>query len=150
MSRLKSLPGLIVSLSLLVFAPASQAKDMVSVDRAEVNMRSGASTRHSILWSLGKGYPLEVTHRQGNWLKVRDFENDTGWIYRPVVAKTPHVIVKASVANLRSAPSTGSRILGKAGYGDVLRTVEHRSKWIKVQRESGVKGWISRALVWGW
>lgn len=150
MFRLKSLPGLVVSLSLLVFAQASQAKDMVSVNRAEANMRSGASSKHSVLWALSKGYPLEVTSRKGNWLKVRDFENDTGWVYRPSVAKKPHVIVKAGVANVRSAPSTSSRILGKAERGEVLRTVEHRSQWVKVQRESGVKGWISRGLVWGW
>jgi SH3-like domain-containing protein len=150
MFRLKSLPGLVVSLSLLVFAQASQAKDMVSVNRAEANMRSGASNKHSVLWALSKGYPLEVTSRKGNWLKVRDFENDTGWVYRPSVAKKPHVIVKAGVANVRSAPSTSSRILGKAERGEVLRTVEHRNQWVRVQRESGVKGWISRGLVWGW
>jgi SH3-like domain-containing protein len=150
MFRLKSLPGLVVSLSLLVFAQASQAKDMVSVNRAEANMRSGASSKYSVLWELGKGYPLEVTSRKGNWLKVRDFENDTGWVYRPSVAKKPHVIVKAGVVNVRSAPSTSSRILGKAERGEVLRTVEHRNQWVKVQRESGVKGWISRGLVWGW
>jgi len=150
MFRLKSLPGLVVCLSLLVFAQASQAKDMVSVNRAEANMRSGASNKHSVLWALSKGYPLEVTSRKGNWLKVRDFENDTGWVYRPSVAKKPHVIVKAGVANVRSAPSTSSRILGKAERGEVLRTVEHRNQWVRVQRESGVKGWISRGLVWGW
>lgn len=150
MFRLKSLPGLVVSLSLLVFVQASQAKDMVSVNRAEANMRSGASNKHSVLWALSKGYPLEVTSRKGNWLKVRDFENDTGWVYRPSVAKKPHVIVKAGVANVRSAPSTSSRILGKAERGEVLRTVEHRNQWVRVQRESGVKGWISRGLVWGW
>ncbi|OGA99531.1 MAG: peptide-binding protein [Burkholderiales bacterium RIFCSPHIGHO2_12_FULL_61_11] len=150
MSRLKSLPGLFVALTLLVFAQAAQAKDMVSVDRPEINMRSGASTQHSILWALSKGYPLEVTRRKGNWLKVRDFENDAGWVYRPVVGKTPHVIVKGRVVNVRSAPSTSSRVLGKAEYGEVLRTVEHRNKWVKVQREGGMKGWVSRGLVWGW
>lgn len=150
MFRLKSLPGLVVSLSLLVFAQASQAKDMVSVNRAEANMRSGASNKYSVLWALSRGYPLEVTSRKGNWLKVRDFENDTGWVYRPSVARKPHVIVKAAVANVRSAPSTSSRILGKAERGEVLRTMEHRNQWVRVQRESGVKGWISRGLVWGW
>ncbi|MBK5207820.1 MAG: SH3 domain-containing protein [Polaromonas sp.] len=150
MSRLKSLPGLFVALTLLVFAHAVQAKDMVSVNRPEVNMRSGASTQHSILWALSKGYPLEVTGRKGKWLKVRDFENDTGWVYRPVVGKTPHVIVKAGIVNVRSAPSTRSRILAKAEFGEVLRTLEHRNDWVKVQREGGLKGWISRRLVWGW
>lgn len=150
MSRLKSLPGLLAALSLVVFTQTVQAKEMVSVDRAEVNMRSGSSTKHPILWALSKGYPLEVTRRQGNWLKVRDFENDSGWVYRPMVGKKAHVIVKGGVVNVRSAPSTGSRILGKAEYGELLRTLEHRNQWVKVQRDGGMKGWVSRALVWGW
>ena len=147
---LKSLPGFIVSLSLLAFAQAALAKEMVSVNTAQANMRSGASNKHSVLWALSKGYPLEVTQRSGNWLEVRDFENDTGWVYRSSVGKNPFVIVKAGVANVRGAPSTNSRILGKAEYGEVLGTLEQRSNWVKVRRDSGMKGWISRALVWGW
>ena len=150
MSRLKSLSGLLAAVALVVFAAGAQAKEMVSVDRAEVNMRSGSSTKHPILWALSKGYPLEVTSRKGNWLKVRDFENDSGWIYRPMVGKKAHVIVKSRVVNVRSAPSTGSRILGKAEYGELMRTLEHRSQWVKVQRDGGTKGWVSRGLVWGW
>ncbi len=99
---------------------------MVSVDRPEVNMRSGASTRHSIVWALSKGYPLEVTRRKGNWLKVRDFENDAGWVYRPVVEKTPRVIVKTGIVSVRSAPSTPSRILAKAEYAAYIAEPEDR------------------------
>ena len=150
MSRLKSLSGVLAALSLVVFAAGVHAKEMVSVDRAVVNMRSGSSTKHPVLWALSKGYPLEVTRRQGNWLQVRDFENDKGWVYRPLVGKKAHVIVKGSVVNVRSAPSTNSRILGKAEYGEVLRTLESKSQWVKVQRDGGTKGWISRRLVWGW
>lgn len=150
MSRLKSLSGLLAAVALVVFAAGAQAKEMVSVDRAEVNMRSGSSTKHPILWALSKGYPLEVTSRQGNWLKVRDFENDSGWVYRPMVGKKAHVIVKSRVVNVRSAPSTGSRVLGKAEYGELMRTLENRSQWVKVQRDGGMKGWVSRGLVWGW
>lgn len=120
------------------------------MNRAVVNMRSGASTHHSVTWALNKGYPLEVTGRKGKWLKVRDFENDTGWVYRPMVAKTPHVIVKSPVANIRSSPTTRSRILDKAEYGQVLRTLEHRSDWVRIQRKNGLKGWISSRLLWGW
>lgn len=150
MFSLKYLITLSVASISLVFAPASQARDMVSVAKSEINMRTGASTRHSVVWALSKGYPLEVTARKGKWLKVRDFEKDTGWVYRPLVNKTPHVIVNAGIVNVRSAPSTRSRILGKAPYGEVLRTLEHRNNWVKVQRDSGLKGWISRRLVWGW
>ncbi|MFY3383547.1 SH3 domain-containing protein [Paracidovorax sp. MALMAid1276] len=146
----RPLRGLLVALALAAGAASTAAREMVSVARPEINMRAGAGTRHQTLWSLSQGFPLEVTGRSGKWLKVRDFENDTGWVYRPLVSKTPHHIVKTRVANIRSAPTTRSRVLGKAERGEVLRTLERRSGWVKVQQPGGVRGWISRPLLWGW
>jgi uncharacterized protein YgiM (DUF1202 family) len=151
MTRLKRFPLLFLSLLLPLFAlQAAQAREMVSVNRAEINMRGGAGTQHEALWALNRGYPLEVTGRKGGWLKVRDFENDSGWVYRPLVGKKPHHVVKARVANIRSGPTTSSRIIGKVQEGDVLRTVERRDRWVKVQQEGGLKGWVARRLLWGW
>lgn len=150
MFRIKNLFEPILILTLLATPFALQAREMVSVNRAVVNMRSAASTHHSVTWTLSRGYPLEVTGHKGKWLRVRDFENDTGWVYRPMVTKTPHMIVKSPVANIRSAPTTRSRIIGKAEYGQVLRTLEHRPDWVRIQRKNGLKGWISSRLIWGW
>lgn len=150
MFKLKSVTGFFIAAILATLAGVGQARDMVSVDRPQVNLRSGAGTEHDALWVLSQGYPLEVTGRKGQWLKVRDFERDTGWIYRPLVSKKSTVIVKSRVANVRRTPSTRSPILGKAQYGDVLRRLEHRQGWIKVERNDGLKGWIARKLLWGW
>ncbi len=140
----------LAAVSFFVFTQAASAQNMVSVDRNTVNLRTSASTQSTILFELGQGYPLEVISRKGRWLQVRDFENDKGWVYRPMVGKKAHLVVKANVANVRSAPSTNSRILGKVEYGELLRTLEHRNKWVRVERESGSKGWVSRGLLWGW
>lgn len=123
---------------------------MVSVAKEEVNLRAGAGTQHDALWVLAKGYPLQVTARKGQWLKVRDFENDTGWIFRPLVNQKPHHIVKGAVVNLRSGPSIRSSIVGKATQGEVLRTLERRPQWVKVQQDGGLRGWVASRLLWGW
>jgi SH3-like domain-containing protein len=126
------------------------AQTMVSVNRPEVNLRSGAGTQHEVLWVVSRGYPLQVLSREGQWLKVRDFENDTAWVWRPLTDLTPHHVVKVKTANIRSEPSTRSRILGQAEYGQVLRTLEKRPGWARVRHESGLTGWVSRNLLWGW
>jgi SH3-like domain-containing protein len=137
-------------LAAATFALPAAAQTMVSISRPEVNLRAGAGTQHEALWVVSRGYPLQVTARQGQWLKVKDFENDTAWVYRPLTASTPHHVVKVRTANVRSAPSTRSRIVGKAEYGQVLRTLEKRPDWVRVRHDSGLTGWVSRNLLWGW
>lgn len=146
----RTLPAIALALFTFLLTPAAQATEMVSIDRAEVNMRTGAGTGHEVIWVLARGYPLQVLGRQGKWLKVRDFENDVGWVYRTLTARKPHMVVKSKVANIRSAPTTRSRIVGKAEYGEVLRTLENRSGWTKIRNETGLVGWVSRTLLWGW
>ena len=150
MSRMIALPACVASLVFLLTAPMVNAREMVSVDRPKINMREGAGKEFDAVWSLEKGYPLQVTGRRGNWLKVRDFENDRGWVYRPLVDKTPHYVVKAAVANIRRAPSGSARIVGRAEKGEVLRTLGHRNGWVQVAPESGANGWVARRLLWGW
>jgi SH3-like domain-containing protein len=126
------------------------AQQMVSVRGETVNMRQGPSTGTEVLWELGRGYPLRVIARKGDWLHVRDFEGDQGWVSRPLTSRTPHHIVKSKVANVRSGPGTQYRIVGKVEYGTVLRTEQTTAQWVKVRREGGQRGWISRSLLWGW
>lgn len=130
-------------------APA-HAIELVSVDRSEINMRTGPGTNHESLWLLSRGYPLIVLERKGNWLQVKDFEDDKGWVYRPLTAKKPHFVVKVKVANIRKGPGTQARIVGTANYGDVLRTLAHEGGWAKVRNADGLVGWVARRLLWGW
>ena len=71
-------------------------------------------------------------------------------IHQPLTSHTPHHIVKVKVANMRSEPSTGSRIVAKLAYGDVLKTLKRSGAWVKLQREGGLRGWVARGLLWGW
>jgi len=128
----------------------ASAQDMVSVKGSTLNMREGPGTNTSVLWELKRGYPLQVTKRQGTWLQVRDFEGDSGWVARSLTGNAPHHVVKSKVANVRSGPGTQHRIVGKAEYGELLRTREKRAGWVRVEREEGVSGWIAKQLLWGW
>jgi uncharacterized protein YgiM (DUF1202 family) len=141
---------LLLALCLSTGAASISAKEMVSVNRDEINMRKGAGTGHEVVWKLRRGYPLQVTGRQGRWLRVRDFENDRGWVYRPLTGKSAHHVVTVRVANIRRGPGTQHRIIGKAERAEVLRTLERRAQWVKVRQADGPVGWVARRLLWGW
>jgi SH3-like domain-containing protein len=145
-------PAWVLGLLLCLLAPlaAAAAPRMVSAAVDELSLRTGPGTRYEALWTVVKGYPLKVLSKRGNWLKVSDFENDKAWVYAPMTGKTAHHVVKAQRANLRRSPTTGSAIVAKLQYGDVLRTLERRGSWLKVRLASGATGWIAKRLVWGW
>lgn len=133
----------------LLMASAVHA-EMVSINRAKVNMRSGPGKNYSILWELGSGFPLRVRETKGNWIKVSDFEGDAGWVYKKLVSKKPHLIVKKKDVNIRSGPGEKYKIIGKANYGVVLRTLKRGKGWVKIKHENGLTGWVQRSLLWGW
>ena len=144
--------GVLILVSLMAVAARAE---MVSIAGIKVNMRSGPGIKHDVLWELGKGYPLQVVDRQGNWLKVTDFEDDTGWVYRKLTVRSAHMIVKVykdkkRKINIRTGPGTNYKIVGQAYYGVVFKTLKRGRDWVKVQHENGLTGWVKRNHLWGW
>lgn len=129
--------------------PPVQAR-MVSIKGVNVNMRSGPGKNFEVVWELGHGYPLEVIESKGQWVRVRDADNDTGWVKQRLLANVAHVVVKKPMINIRSGPSRKHRVLGQAKDGVVFKTMGKRKGWIKVRHENGLVGWVARELVWGW
>lgn len=127
---------------------------MVSINGNEINMRSGPGQNYKVLWKLGSGFPLQILKTSGNWLRVQDFEGSVGWVYKGVTTKTGHMIVDVNKKskkriNVRSGAGTNHRIVAKAYYGVVFKTLQQKNGWVEVEHEKGVKGWVKRSLLWG-
>ena len=155
--RLRGIIRILLLLMFMTWSVCGQAAGMtmVSVSGEKVNLRKGPSTSDPIIWELGKGFPLKVVGSKGRWYKVSDFENDVGWIYKNLVSRKPHLIVKVNKnskdqINIRSGPGTAYQVVGKAQYGVVFETLQRKSGWVKVRHETGFTGWIKRSLLWGW
>lgn len=141
-------------LLLFLFSAHIVMAEILSVKGDNVNLRAEPNTSSNVKWEYGKGFPLKIVQKKGDWLKVSDFEKDTGWIHRSMLTKTPHVIVNVNKnstrnINIRSGPSSSSAIVGKAYYGVVFEKLEVKSGWIKVRHETGLIGWVKGTLLWG-
>lgn len=122
---------------------------VVSVSKDGVNVRTGPGTNFPVYMELFQGYPLKVMETKGKWLKVTDFENDSGWIYSPLVTPGTTVIVNAKKSiNMRSKPNTSSQIIATVDRGVVLTKLSTQGKWIKVKHSQGTTGWIYKPLLW--
>jgi SH3-like domain-containing protein len=148
-----SLPGLALTLMLLC-QPAEGLATMLAVRGEKVNLRSGPGTAYSVKWIYGAGFPVKVLKEKGEWLQVIDFEQDTGWIHRSLLAEVSHVIVTAhrssdSKINIRSGPGSGFDVVAKAYYGVVFESLGKSAKWVSIRHESGIDGWVQEDLVWG-
>ena len=127
----------------------SLAAEVVSVKKDNVNVRSGPGTEFPVTMELFKGYPLKVQEKKGDWLKIKDFENDSGWIYSSLVNPGSTVIVNGKKSiNMRAQPNTTASIVAVVDRGVVLTKLSTQEKWVKVKHSQGITGWIYGPLLW--
>jgi SH3-like domain-containing protein len=138
---------IVITLSLLSAPPLWAERLALAVNKA--NVRSGPGTsKYEVIWEIEKYHPIQVVQRQGDWIFFKDFEGDEGWINKRLVDKTPTVITRKDMVNIRSGPGMDSAISFKAEKGVPLRVIERKGEWIRIQSAYGDKGWIHRKLVW--
>jgi SH3-like domain-containing protein len=155
-STRKDLPSiwlLLVFLILFTFRDNAYG-EFLSVQGDKITLLSSPDQKSKPLWEYGNGFPLQIIKKQGDWLMVKDFEDDSGWILRSRLQKSKQVIVKANkdkdkTINIRSGPSTSSPIVGNAFYGVVLSVLERNGFWVQIRHESGLSGWVKADLLWG-
>ena len=120
---------------------------VVKVKRA--NVRSGPGTNHDVVFVYRKNSPLKVIEEKGTWVKVEDFEKDTGWISKKILSrKAKGAIVKVSNANVRKGPSLKDPVVFIAGYGVAFKVTDTKGDWYKIQHEDGDTGWVNAKLVY--
>ncbi len=139
---------LIVIVLTAVMAPPLWAERLaLAVEKA--NVRSGPGTKkYEVLWEIERYHPIQVVQRQGDWIFFKDFEGDEGWIHKRLVDKTPTVITRKDMVNIRSGPGTDADISFRAERGVPLKVMERKGNWIRIQSAFGDKGWIHSKLVW--
>ena len=82
---------LVLFFSILFFISRSFANESInflSLKNNEVNLRQGPSFEYPIKFIYKKKYlPIEVLDESETWRKIRDFENNSGWIHTSQLSK---------------------------------------------------------------
>jgi len=126
---------------------ASEAKSLVEVKAAALNVRTGPGTGHNIMHMVPKGTHTTFMARQGEWLKVKLPWGTVGWIFGGKEHAASHPIKEtlqttAPSLNVRTGPGTKHAILGQLSLGTKVSVLETREGWHRIVLKSGKGGWI--------
>ncbi|MDD5923526.1 MAG: SH3 domain-containing protein [Clostridia bacterium] len=123
----------------------------VKTSGGSLNMRSVASTSGSVVLKIPNGTLLSVTSISNGFGKTT-YNSCTGWVSMSYLEKytvpasasntTYTVTTSSGSLNLRSAPSTSSRILSSVPNGTKVNVIEISNGFAKVIYKSYV-GWLS-------
>ena len=81
----------VLFIAFLFFIPKTFANENVNfltLKNNEVNLRQGPSFEYPIKLIYKKKYlPVKILDKSETWIKIRDFENNSGWIHVSQLSK---------------------------------------------------------------
>ena len=115
----------------------------------KVNLRQGPSFEYPIkLFYKKKFLPVLVQEKFENFRKIRDHENNTGWIHVSQLSKKKAAIVIDGEAYIFSSNTIFSKPLAISKNGKLLLIKKCKKDWCKISSEN-IKGWIKKESLWG-
>ena len=115
----------------------------------EVNLRQGPSFDYPIkLFYKKKFLPVLVQEKFENFRKIRDHENNTGWIHVSQLSKKKAAIVIDDEAYIFSSNTIYSKPLAISKRGKLLLIKKCKENWCKITNKN-FKGWIKKESLWG-
>ena len=136
--------------------PEQSASGYGKVTASTLNVRSGPSTKNSVISKLSKNTTVELISSSNGWYKVKLSNGKTGWVSGQYITKTSspstskpeqstsgYGKVTASTLNVRSGPSTKNSIISKLYKNDTVKLVSSSNGWYKVELSNKKTGWVS-------
>ena len=143
---------LVLLFSILCFLPksfANESKKFLSLKNNEVNLRQGPSFEYPIKFIYKKKYlPVEILDKSETWRKIKDFENNSGWIHASQLSKKKSAICKKNNSVLYKKPTIFSKPIAKLEIGRLVLIKKCKLKWCKIS-SGNFSGWIYKNSLWG-
>tara|TARA_Y100000590_G_scaffold323286_1_gene366169 strand:+ start:1188 stop:1661 length:474 start_codon:yes stop_codon:yes gene_type:complete len=143
---------LFLSFIILIFTSkllANESLSFLSLKNNKVNLRQGPSFEYPIKLIYKKKYlPVSILDKSENWRKIKDFENNSGWIHVSQLSKKKSAINKKSNSILYKKPTIYSKPIARLEIGRLVLVNKCKSEWCKIN-SGGFSGWINKNSLWG-
>ena len=115
----------------------------------KVNLRQGPSFDYPIkLFYKKKFLPVIIQDKFENFRKIRDHENNTGWVHISQLSKKKAAITINDDLLIFNKPSIYSKPLAVIKKGRLCKIQKCKKEWCKIKVEN-FKGWIKKDGLWG-
>ena len=127
----------------------SNEEYFLTLRNEKVNLRQGPSFDYPVkIFYKKKFLPVLVQDRSENFRKVRDHENNTGWIHISQLSKKKAAIVIDDELILFNSPTIYSNPLAILKKGRLVKVKKCKNDWCKVMT-GDFKGWVKKESLWG-
>ena len=115
----------------------------------EVNLRQGPSSKYPIkIFYKKKFLPVLIQDQSDNYRKIRDHENNTGWIHISQLSKKKAAIVIDEELIMFKNPTLYSKPIAILKKGRLTKIIKCKDEWCKAKSDV-YKGWLKKDGLWG-
>jgi SH3-like domain-containing protein len=115
----------------------------------KVNLRQGPSTDYPIkIFYKKKFLPVLIQESSYNFRKIRDHENNSGWIHISQLSKKRAAIVTDDDLLMFERATIYSNPVAILKKGRLVKINKCKEGWCKVKSDK-FKGWIKNESLWG-
>ena len=128
---------------------SNESKNFLSLKNNEVNLRQGPSFEYPIKLIYKKKYlPVIILDKSETWRKIKDFNNNSGWIHISQLSKRKSALNFENNSILYKKPTIYSKPIAKLEIGRLVLIKKCNLKWCKIT-SGNFDGWIKKNYLWG-
>jgi SH3-like domain-containing protein len=131
------------------FVNADDNFKYLSLRNDKVNVRIGPSPTSPVKWVYEKkNLPVLIVDEYYNWRKIKDFENDSGWVHVSQLSKKRSVLFAEDNILIFNKPTIYSRPIVRVDKLEVASIAKCSLDWCKVKNNL-FSGWTKKNSLWG-
>ena len=115
----------------------------------KVNLRQGPSFDYPIkIFYKKKFLPVLIQDHSDNFRKIRDHENNTGWVHISQLSKKKAAIIIDDSSILFKGSTIYSNPVAILKKGRLVKINKCKDNWCKIKTDE-FKGWVKKENLWG-
>ena len=142
---------IIIISSIFFFESVSFSQDeyFLTLRYNKVHLRQGPSRDYPIkIFYKKKFLPVLIQDKSDNFRKIRDHENNTGWIHVSQLSKKKAAIVIDEELIMFTNPTIYSKPVALLKKGRLTQILKCKEIWCKAKSDK-YKGWLKKDSLWG-